>query len=82
MRVGWGDLGVDWRIILKWLFKKWGWDGGGMDWIAMAQDRNGWCAVMIAVMNLSGSIKCGEFFDKLRTFKLLKRTLLHGVSLL
>jgi hypothetical protein len=27
------DLGVDGRIILKWIFKKW---GGSMDWIELA----------------------------------------------
>jgi hypothetical protein len=32
------DPGIDGRIILKWIFKKW--DGGAMDWIDMAQDRD------------------------------------------
>jgi hypothetical protein len=44
------DLGVDGRIILKLIFKKWKW--GGMDLIAMAQDRDRWRALVSAVMNL------------------------------
>jgi hypothetical protein len=43
-----GDPGVDGRIILKWLFKKW---DGGMDWIELAQDRDRWRALVNAVMN-------------------------------
>jgi hypothetical protein len=29
-----GDPGVDGKIILKWIFRKW--DVGGMDWIKLA----------------------------------------------
>ena len=43
------DLGVDGRIILKYILKKW---DGGMDWIGVAQDRNRWRAVVNAVMKI------------------------------
>jgi hypothetical protein len=44
-----GDPGVDGRIILKLIFKKW---DGGMDWNELAQDRDRWRAVVNAVMNV------------------------------
>jgi hypothetical protein len=44
-----GDPGVDRRIILKWIFKKW---DGGMDWIELVEDRDRWRALVNAVMNL------------------------------
>jgi hypothetical protein len=44
------DPGVDGRIILKWIFKKW--DAGGMDWIDMAQDSDRWWDLVNVVMNL------------------------------
>jgi hypothetical protein len=44
------DPGKDGRIILRWIFRKW--DVGGMDWIELAQDRDRWRALVIAVMNI------------------------------
>jgi hypothetical protein len=43
-----GDSGVDRRIILKWIFKKW---DVGMDWIELAQYRDRWRTLVNAVMN-------------------------------
>ena len=44
------DPGVDGRIILGWIFRKW--DVGAMDWIELAEDRDRWRAVVNAEMNL------------------------------
>ena len=45
-----GDPGIDGRIILGWIFRKW--DVGVGDWIELAQDRDRWRALVNAVMNL------------------------------
>jgi hypothetical protein len=43
------DQGVDRKIILRWIFKKW---DRGMDWINLAKDREKWRAVVNAIMKL------------------------------
>ena len=43
------DTGTDGRIILRWIFRKW---GGGVDWIDLAQDRDMRRALVNVVMNL------------------------------
>jgi len=40
--------GIDGRIILRWIFRKW---DGGMDWIALAEDRDRCQTLVNAVMN-------------------------------
>jgi hypothetical protein len=45
------DLGVDGKIILKWMLRK---QGGreGVDWIHLIYDMDHWQAVVNTVMNL------------------------------
>jgi hypothetical protein len=46
----WVDPGVDWRIILRWIFRKW--DVGiwtGMSWL---NDKYRWRVLVNAVMNI------------------------------
>ena len=45
-----GDRGVDGRIILRLIVRKW--DVGGTDWFELAQDRDRRRALVNAVMNL------------------------------
>jgi len=44
------DRDVDGSVLLNWIFNKW--DGGGMDWMELAQDSDRWRALVNAVMNL------------------------------
>ena len=46
------DPAVDGRIILRWIFRKWDGEGGDMDWIELAQDRDRWWELANAVLNI------------------------------
>jgi hypothetical protein len=43
------DSGVDWSLILRWIFRKW---DGGMEYSDLAQNSDGWWVLVIAVMKL------------------------------
>jgi hypothetical protein len=43
----WGDPGIDGRIMLRWILRKW-----DMDWTELAHDRDRWRSLVNAVMNL------------------------------
>jgi hypothetical protein len=44
------DPGLEGKIILGWILRKW--DGVGMDWFDLAEDMDRWRALVNAVMNL------------------------------
>jgi hypothetical protein len=63
-----GRPGVNGRIILRWIFEKW--DGGrGLDRSGSRQ-VSGCCE---CGHELSGSIKCGEFLEDLKSCLLLRK---------
>jgi len=55
-----GDPGVNWRIILRQIFRKW---DGGMDWIDLAPDWDGCWGTCEYSNEPSGSVICRELLD-------------------
>ena len=52
---------------------------GSTDWIALAQDRNMWRALVIAVMNHRIPQNAGNFLSRCRPGRFSGRTLHNGV---
>ena len=72
----WENPGIDWRMILKYIFKIW---NGGMFWIDLAQEKDRWRALVNAEMKF-GFQKSGKFLTKWEHVGFLRRNLLHGVG--
>ena len=53
---------------------------GYMDWIGLAQDRDGWRTLLSAVMNLRVPWNAGNFLTDCKPVSCSRRTLHHGIS--
>jgi hypothetical protein len=69
------ELGLDGRIILKWMFREICCEG--VDWMRMVQDRQKWRAVVNAVMEIRFTQKVGNFLSSCVTY-LLKKDSVSG----
>ena len=72
------NLCLDGRIILKRVFRKL---GGGMDWIAVVQDRDKRWALVNVVMNIRVHKSAGNFLISWETL-CFSRILVHGFNYL
>jgi len=46
------DPGVDGRIMVRWIFRKWVWGEGGIKYITLARDKDRWREFVNPVMKL------------------------------
>ena len=67
------DLGLDGKILLKYIWTV-------MDWIDLTQDRKMWLGLVRAVMNLRVVYNAGNFLTSSGNISFKTRTLLHAVS--
>jgi hypothetical protein len=55
------------RIIIKWIFERLHWGGGGIEWIDLAQNRGRCAGCCECGDELPDFIKCGGFFQLVKT---------------
>jgi len=53
---------------------------GYMDWIGLAQDRDGWRTLVSAVKNLRVPCNAGNFLTSCKPVRFSRMTLHHGIS--
>jgi len=73
-----GYPGVDGKILLRLIFRKW--NEGGKDWIDLAQGTDRWRAFVNAVMNFLVPQNAENFLTSCNSDSFSRRTLLHVVS--
>ena len=71
------DPGVNGRIILRCIFRKW---AEGMNWIDLAQDRDRWLVLVNAVMYRRVPYYAGNFLTSLEPVSFSRRAVLRGVN--
>ena len=71
------DVGVDGRIILKWILKK---SDGGMDWIDLVQSRDRWRGLVMRWWTFGFHKIRGIFLSRWRRGSSSGRTRLHAVT--
>ena len=57
------DAGLDGRIILRWIFRKW--VGEGMDWIDLRQVRDIW----LALVNVATNLRVPTLLEAIQTYR-------------
>jgi len=65
-----------WEDNIKMDFQGW-----GIDWIELAQDRDRWRALVNAAMNPRFPLNAGNFLTSCNPVSFSRRALLHGVSI-
>ena len=68
------DPGVDGKIILKFIFRKW---DGSKDWNDLVQDRDGWQALVNVVVKLQVTLNVGNLLASCEPVVFSRWTLLN-----
>jgi hypothetical protein len=71
------DPGVDGKIILRQIFRKWKLE---LDWIELAKDRDNWRALVNGVINFWVPQNAENLLTSCKPVTFSRETLLYGIS--